>query len=272
MPIPGMILETIQTEGDLEMDAVNRKRMVGYVRVSTDEQASSGLGLEAQMHKIHLYCELHGYEIVEIVSDRGFSGKNLDRPGMKRVLEMMAKKEVDGVVIARLDRITRSVRDMDYLVRDVFSEKNGRILCSATDSFDTSSASGRLIIGVLTQVAQWEREIIVERTVDALKQKKARGERTGNIPYGKKLDDDGKTLVDHIGERLRIRQMAAMRADGMTYRAIADKFNEIGIRTKNSGRVNEDGSVIQGKWTANRVMDILRKYDQQGGDVERGEG
>jgi len=149
-------------------------RVVGYVRVSTEEQAKSGLGIEAQIEKIRSYCKLYDLDLVDIVVDEGYSGKSLNRPGLQRVLKKPEDSIADGIVVAKLDRLTRSVADMGYLLNRFFQDKQ---LFSVSENVDTRTASGRLVLNVLISVAQWEREAIIERTKDALRAKKREGRK-----------------------------------------------------------------------------------------------
>jgi hypothetical protein len=139
-------------------------KAIGYVRVSTDEQAADGVSLAAQEHKIRMYAELYGIELVEVVVDAGQSAKTLDRPGLRRVLDLLRQRKVEGVIVAKLDRLTRSVADLNTLIDTFFCERAGRQLWSVADSIDTRTAAGRLVLNILGSVGQWERETIAERT------------------------------------------------------------------------------------------------------------
>jgi site-specific DNA recombinase len=212
--------------------AVEKTKVVGYVRVSTEEQASSGHSLGAQRAKIVAYAALYDLELVEIVVDDGFSGKSLSRPGMDRVLAMLESGEVQAVLVAKLDRLTRSIADWQTLIQKYFSESKGCQLLSVTDSIDTRTAAGRLVLNVLLSVAQWEREVIGERTRESLQYKIRKGERVGKTRYGYNLDDDGKTLIPNEDEQFGIETMKVLRDNGHSLRSIAEILNERGIRTK----------------------------------------
>ena len=95
-------------------------RVFGYVRVSSEEQATSGQSLAAQEEKLRLYARLHGLELVDLVSDAGISGKSLDRPGISRILEGLKAGEASGIVVAKMDRLSRSVGDWARLVEEYF--------------------------------------------------------------------------------------------------------------------------------------------------------
>jgi site-specific DNA recombinase len=209
-----------------------KTRVVGYVRVSTEEQATSGHSLGAQRAKIVAYAALYDLELVEIVVDDGVSGKSLSRPGMDRVLSMLKSGEVQAVLVAKLDRLTRSIADWQTLIRGYFSEASGCQLLSVTDSIDTRTAAGRLVLNVLLSVAQWEREAIGERTKDALQHKILKGERVGKVRYGYSLGDDGKTLIPNEDEQFGIEIMKTLRDKGFSLRQIAEALNDRGIQTK----------------------------------------
>ena len=203
-------------------------RVFGYVRVSTKEQAESGLGLEAQVNKIKAYCELYDLELVDVFIDDGYSGKTLDRPALQRLIKRLENGEAEGVVIAKLDRLTRSVADMGVLLERVFKDKE---LFSVSENVSTRTPSGRLVLNVLISVAQWERETIVERTKDALRAKRERGEKTGgDVPFG--YDEiDGKLIPNEKEQRI-IELIKRLRSKGYGLKRIARFLNENGFKTK----------------------------------------
>jgi site-specific DNA recombinase len=200
-----------------------RTRIVAYIRVSTEGQAESGLSLEAQRAKVEGYAALYdeSIELVDVVIDAGVSAKSLDRPGLRRVLEMLDRGTADGILVAKLDRLTRSVRDLGDLVDRYFAERCS--LLSVADSIDTRSAAGRLVLNVLASVSQWEREAIGERTSDALQAKKARGERVGTLPYGFRVGAGGKLEADEA-EQTVLTEVRELRATGLSHRAIVAKL------------------------------------------------
>src|SRR5271169_4699337 len=182
--------------GGLKVPAVRSMlcgmQAIGYVRVSTDRQAELGVSLEAQEAKIRAMATVRGVELEEVIVDGGESAKDLNRPGMQRLLELVVNEKIDAVIVAKLDRLTRSVKDLSQML-ELF-EKRKVALISVAESLDTSSAAGRLVITIMGAVSQWEREAIGERTRDALRHKKTKGERVGNIPLGFRLSPDGRRL------------------------------------------------------------------------------
>lgn len=207
-------------------------KVIGYIRVSTEEQATSGQSLDAQRAKLEAYAKLYDLELVEVVVDAGASAKTLNRPGLQEALGKLRKGAAAGLVIAKLDRLSRSVKDWNALIDGFFGEKAGKQLFSVADSIDTRTAAGRLVLNVLMSVAQWERETIGERTRDTLRYKISKGERCGKVRFGFDLAGDGKTLVANAEEQEAIALMRELRAAGKSYPAIVAELTARGIRTK----------------------------------------
>jgi len=226
-------------------------RAIGYVRVSTDKQAETGVSLDAQAEKIRAMAVVHGAELVEIIVDGGESAKSSQRPGMQRLLALVEAKKVDGVIVAKLDRLTRSVKDLCSLL-ELFEKRNVALI-SVAESLDTGSAAGRLVITIMAAVSQWEREAVAERTRDAMGHKKRNGERVGNIAYGFRLAGDGEHVEPDDAEQAAIAAIRALRANGRTLRQIAADLNGEGRRTRRGSewqlesvaRVMQSTSLIQ---------------------------
>jgi site-specific DNA recombinase len=205
-------------------------KTIGYVRVSTDKQADHGVSLDAQADKIRAMAVVHDAELVDIIVDGGESAKSLQRPGMEQLLSLVEGKKVQAVIVAKLDRLTRSVKDLCTLL-ECF-ERRGVALISVAESLDTGSAAGRLVLNIMTAVSQWEREAIGERTRDALSHKRSRGERVGNIPFGSRLASDGEHLEQEPGEQAVLAEIRRLRREGVTMRAIAASLNGSCYRTR----------------------------------------
>jgi DNA invertase Pin-like site-specific DNA recombinase len=205
-------------------------KTVGYVRVSTDKQADRGVSLEAQAEKIRAMAVVHGAELIDIIVDGGESAKSLNRPGMVRLLALVDSGDVQAVIVARLDRLTRSVKDLCTLLERF--ERRGVALISVAESLDTGSAAGRLVLNIMTAVSQWEREAIGERTRDAMSHKRNNGERVGNVGYGYRLADDGQHLEPDPAEQETLAEIQRLRADGLPLRRIAAELNHRAYRTR----------------------------------------
>lgn len=208
-------------------------KSVGYIRVSTEEQTESGLSLAHQRAKIEAYSLAMDLDLVAVVEDAGKSAKNMNRPGLIQALEMIRRKEADSLIILKLDRLTRSVKDLGTLVETF--EKTGAALISVQDSINTTTAAGRLVLNVLGSVAQWEREAIGERTAAAMRVKQERGELVGRVPFGFDLEADGKTLTPNQAEQEALSLLRELRDSGMSYRKIGAELTRRGIPTKNGG-------------------------------------
>ena len=231
------------------MSNTKRMRVVGYLRVSTEDQARDGVSVDAQRAKIEGYAALYDLELVEIIVDAGESAKSLNRPGLDRSLASLRTGNAEGLLIAKLDRLSRSVADWNDLIDAYFGEKAGKQLFSVADSIDTRTAAGRLVLNVLMSVAQWERETIGERTKDALAHKRRNGERVGKVPFGYDLAEDGRTLVANAAEQAVVNLIRELRASGQSYRKIAAELTRQGIRTKQGNR----------RWTHTAVARLINR-------------
>ena len=195
-------------------------RIIGYARVSTDEQADSGLGLEAQRTAIEAAALSRGWDLVGIVEDAGVSGTVApeSRPGFGSVLRDLEDGTVDGVVVAKLDRLSRRLTHSTQFLDMV--DRNRWHLSVLDVNIDTSTAGGRLVANLMGSVNQHFRDVIAENTKAALAAKRRRGERLGR-PV---------TLPEETRGRI-----ASDRATGQTLQAIADALNEEGVPTARGG-------------------------------------
>lgn len=219
-------------------------RTVAYIRVSTDKQADHGVSLEAQRAKVEQFAGLYELDLVSIEIDAGESAKSLNRPALQRALAMLKSGKAEALLVVKLDRLTRSVRDLCDLVDDYF--RDGKLaLMSVGEQVDTRSAAGRMMLNMLTVIGQWEREAIGERTSAAMQHKASRGEFTGGAaPYGFKLDRDGVALVEVKTEQAVIAQARKLRASGLSLRKVAKALDAKGVRAR-SGRAFEASQVAR---------------------------
>ena len=208
-------------------------KAVAYLRVSTEDQAARGVSLEAQRAKIEAYAGLYDLELVAVVEDAGVSARTMDRPGLQRALAMLARGEAQALIVLKLDRLTRSVRDLGELLEGPFARA---ALLSVGEQIDTRTAAGRLVLNVLASVAQWERETIGERTATAMAHKKTKGERVGAVPYGYGLGADGHALVPVAAEQAVIAEARRLKASGLALRAIAAELERAGMVARNGRR------------------------------------
>ena len=200
------------------------ERLVGYARVSLEKQSDNGISLEAQEEKLRGYCTLYGHTLVKIIRDEGQSGKSLDRPGLQQALGMLERGEADGLVVAKLDRLTRSVRDIGKLVETAFKTAS---LHSVAEQVNTRTSAGRLVLNILSSVSQWEREAISERTSTALRHMQSQGRYIGGArPFGFTVED-GK-LVPLPAEQKAIKRAREL-APTLSLRAVARQLQNEGL-------------------------------------------
>jgi len=214
-----------------------KKRIVGYIRVSTTKQKDEGVSLEAQERKIRLYADMYDLDLVSIEVDVG-SGKSMKkRKALRTCLKMMEDGKADGMLITKLDRLTRRVRDICFMVEEYFQDKT---LISVNDKIDTNTPTGRLMLNLLTTFAQWERETISHRTQEAMQYLKGEGVKFGRCPYGWRYgdyrDERGRRQVEEIpDEQLVIKRIQGLRSMGDTLATIAEKLTRDGVPTKRGG-------------------------------------
>jgi len=210
-----------------------KPKTVAYIRVSSVDQADNGHSLAVQREKVELHARLHDLDLVAVIEDAGVSAKTLDRPGLNRALAMLDQGEAAALLVCKLDRLTRRVADLGKLIDGYFGDKGKAALMSVADSIDTRSAAGRLVLNVLASVSQWEREIIVERTTDAMQHLKAGGKVYCRPLMG--FDAVGGKLIANDAEQALIARMKAMRAGGMSFARIAGQLNADKVPTKRGG-------------------------------------
>jgi len=230
LPIGKSGVEAMSAKSD-PAESTAPLKVVGYARVSTAEQVEEGVSLDAQAERLRLYCTLHRLDLVTIHTDAGVSAKSLDRPALQLALADLSARRARGLVIAKLDRLSRSVADWQALIEGYFGPAAGHQLLSVGDSIDTRTASGRLGLNLLMSVAQWEREANAERTREALAHKRRQGQRTGTIPYGFRLGPDDRLEPDPA-ETVVLSQIAELRRDGLSIRRIAQALEAAGVRPR----------------------------------------
>lgn len=195
-----------------------------YIRVSTEEQANEGFSIEAQKRRLLSYADSQDWEVAEVYIDDGWSAKDLNRPEMKRMMKDVENHLFDVVLVYKLDRMTRSSIDCDQLLK--LFEQHSVKFQSCTESFETRTATGRLFIRLVADIAQWERENIAERVRFGMEQMVLEGRRPGGpVPFG--YDKDGKTIIPNERNTLRLLRKLYLEGDGL--KAVALKLNNMGL-------------------------------------------
>lgn len=212
-----------------------RTRTVAYLPVSLEKQAERGVSLDAQRAKVNAYAALFDLDLVTIEVDAGESAKSLNRPALSRALAMLRDGQADALLVVKLDRLTRSVRDLCTLVERYFTKRAA--LLSVSEQIDTRTASGRMVVQMLTVIAEWERGTIGERTAVAMQHLAAQGKFCGGAtaPYGYAIASDGETLIEVAAEQAVVARARTLRAAGISLRTIAATLDEAGHRAR-SGR------------------------------------
>jgi site-specific DNA recombinase len=207
-----------------------------YIRVSTEEQAKDGFSIHAQKEKLTKYAEANGWNIYDYYIDNGISGKNLkDRKEVNRLLKDIVDKKIDNILIYKLDRLTRSMKDLMYLI-ELF-EKNSCTFNSQTEKIDTSNAVGRMFIKIIGIFAEFERENLAERVSLGYEQKTREGHYTNtNGVYGYDYDINKKRLIVNEKEKVIVNKIFDLYMDGNSYLKIASNFNKLNIPTKRGGK------------------------------------
>ena len=207
------------------------KQATAYIRVSTQEQATEGVSLEAQQTRITAWCETNGYELSEVCIDAGISGSRMDnRPELQRALRSI--KKGDALVVYSLSRLGRSTKDI-LNISDTLQNRKADLV-SLSEQFDTTTAAGKLMFGMLALLAEFERGLVSERTKMALTQKKANREVYSPIPFGYR-EIEGR-LVEVRRESKVVADILSRREAGQSYGSIADQLNSEGVPTKQGKR------------------------------------
>jgi DNA invertase Pin-like site-specific DNA recombinase len=230
---------------------MNANKAVGYVRVSTEEQASQGLSIPAQKEAIVAYARMRGLELVDVIVDAGVSGGRAlgTRPGGQKLLNMLAEGKASHVVALRLDRLFRNASDCLATV-EAWTKRGIvlHLLDVSGNSVDTSSAAGKFMLTILAAVAEMERNLIAERIRNVLGWKRKNGKVFGHEPFG--FARDGDNLIPIEAEQRAMDLILELRARGYSLRKIARTLEARGIPTKKGGR-----------WAAATVRKLLARAE-----------
>lgn len=207
-------------------------RVVIYVRVSSREQVE-GYSIGEQIERLNKYCDAMEWTITDTFVDPGYSGGDIDRPGLKAMIKTVETKEVDKVVVYKLDRLSRSQKDTLFLIEDVFL-KNNTDFVSMTENFDTGSAFGIAMIGILAVFSQLERSKINERTVMGKIARAKDGKWHGGAfePIGYNYDPVAELLNVNEYEAMQIRELYQLFLENTPLRTIEYDFKDKGYAHK----------------------------------------
>ena len=233
----------------------NKKIAAIYIRVSTDAQAEEGYSIDAQKEQLAAYCISKGIKDYEFYIDGGWSGSNIERPEMQRLIKDAKEDKLSHCIVYKLDRLSRSQKDTLYIIEDVLNP-HGVDFVSLTESLDTSTPMGRLMIGILSAFAQLERENIRLRTRMGMKERVKEGYWMGGgrIPFGYDYDKEEGVLVPNKDAE-KVRQIYDLYIQGYAAQTIANmlglKYDRLAIqilkRKSNYGIIEYNGEEYQGR-------------------------
>ncbi len=211
------------------------KRVAIYTRVSTEDQAKEGFSLDAQMEKLRAYCSARGWEIVKEYVDNGYSGRDINRPAYKKMMEEI--DEWDMLLVMKMDRIHRNSKNFMMMMENL--NEKGKEFVSMTESLDTSTAMGRFVMDIIQRIAQLESEQIGERVYVGMRQKAKDGKGVlgSPAPYGYEYKNG--ELAEVEGEINTVRKIYDMYLEGKSLGDIVKWLESEGIRTKRGGKWNK---------------------------------
>jgi DNA invertase Pin-like site-specific DNA recombinase len=209
---------------------------IAYLRVSTSEQADSRAGIEGQRAAILAEAERRGWSRVEFLEDPGFSGKDTRRPGLRLALEVLKRGEASGLVVSKMDRLSRSLLDFTAIMAT--AQREGWSLIALDCPVDPSTPTGEAMASIMATFSQLERRLIGQRTREALAVKRAEGVRLGRP----------RSLPDAV-----ITRIACERERGRSLRAIADGLNATGVATAHGGE----------RWYPSTVRGVLASAERE---------
>lgn len=223
------------------------KRVFIYVRVSTQQQAEEGYSIPQQIERLQKYCEAMGWQVVKVYVDDGHSGGSMERPGLQQMFKDIEKGHADLVLVDKLDRLSRSQFDTLYMIQKVFDPQNVAFV-SRAEAFDTSTAFGKAMVGILAVFAELERSRIKERMIDGKEGRAKEGKYKGggNVPIGFRYDKETELLSINEYEAQQIREVFDLFNKRTPVNSIAKIMNDKGYRTG------------YGEWSGQTLRELLK--------------
>ncbi|MER2057997.1 MAG: recombinase family protein [Niallia sp.] len=214
-----------------------------YIRVSTDEQVQDGYSISAQRERLTAFCKAQGWEDYKFYVDEGISGRSTKRPYFQKLLKDIEKGLIKILLVYRLDRLTRSVRDLhntlDYL------DKHKCTFRSATEIYDTSTAMGRMFITIVAAIAEWESANLGERVKMGQIEKARQLEWSAQPPYGWIKDENHKLKINEE-EIKAVKLMVKKIKEGYSFRQLVNYLDSSEYKPKRGY-----------KWHIRTVMDLM---------------
>ncbi len=207
-----------------------KKKVIGYIRTSTDRQDNS---ITLQTHQITDYCEKKNLCLDELIVDEGLSGKDIkNRKGYHQIMEWIEKDEVDTLIVLSLSRWGRNLKQNYETIEKMINTDTNFI--SLKENVDLSTPMGRFMVNIMSSLYQMEREMISERVVDVLSDKKKNGKVYGKIPYG--FTKDGSYLIPNPKEQKTLKKITSLKGKGLSYAKISDFLNRNKYTKRNGSK------------------------------------
>lgn len=212
------------------MNEMKKKRIGGYIRVSTEKQVM-GYSIEGQITQIEQYCQFNGYELVDIYSDRGISGKSMNRPELQRMLNDAKNGKLDCVMVYKTNRLARNTSDLLTIVEEL--HRQNVEFFSLSERMEVKNSTGKLMLQILASFSEFERNTILENIYTGQHQRALEGYYQGNLPLGyNNIPDNKKDLMINQHEANIVKYIFESYAKGHGYRKIANALNHKGYVTK----------------------------------------
>ena len=222
------------------------KKLIGYVRVSSEISKIKGNSINNQINKVNDFCNLNDYELVDVLKDEGKSGMEFSkRDGYLELINRCKTENINGVVVYCLSRLGRRMKDI-IDVMELFN-KNDIEFYSVKENINNKDIMGKLMMNILMSFNEFEVDNIRERIIDVKRNNKENGLVYGKLMFGK--DKNGKLLINNISEMKVVSYMKGLRSKGWSYFRISDRLNEKGIVSKSGG-----------KWYGMSVSNVLSYY------------
>ena len=222
------------------------KKLIGYVRVSSEISKIKGNSINNQINKVNNFCNLNDYELVDVLKDEGKSGMEFSkRDGYLELINRCKTENINGVVVYCLSRLGRRMKDI-IDVMELFN-KNDIEFYSVKENINNKDIMGKLMMNILMSFNEFEVDNIRERIIDVKRNNKENGLVYGKLMFGK--DKDGKLLINNVSEMKVVSYMKGLRSKGWSYFRISDRLNEKGIVSKSGG-----------KWYGMSVSNVLSYY------------
>lgn len=222
-----------------------KRKAIAYTRVSISEKAMREISLKAQRVEVTTQAERSDVTIVKILTDTDESASTLNRPAMSELITQIDSGRIDAVIISKLDRLTRRIKDFMSLLQRMKKAKRadggkGVDLISSAESLDTGNETGQIVINIMDSVSQWDREVIGERTSATLQELKAQGRTTGNPPFGYAVGEGG-VLIENEREQAILKRVTQLREQGKTWQTVADTLTAEGEYTRRGTAFSKQG-------------------------------